>query len=238
MFEASGTVPVLYVPLLVPDPALLQISRRKLLSIGTVSLAARCCPAFATVSHRPNVVVESTLLFLRNYCPGYLRFRAPYCFHALWRGGDTLGIQAPPSDLLDENVVGTAGRKYFEILERESRQVGVRPSRAHIATGDKSIAAAWGRPRSVWPIGDGFRFMYWSNSTLIFPSDLGASSTLPTFPEILERYGPAVLNDNLESALVDGREIMFEMGDAGFLVVDESLTYMILERLAQQDHLP
>jgi hypothetical protein len=78
----------------------------------------------------------------------------------------------------------------------------VRPSRGHVATSDERIAANWGTPLSVWPLGGSFSYVWPRNRPLLFP---GGGETLDDL----------VVNKDLDIALSAGREVLFSTSSAG-----------------------
>lgn len=97
----------------------------------------------------------------------------------------------------------------------------VSPDRAHIAAGDRAIAAEWGPPVSVWPVGQ-FSYAYWRNGLLIYDDDL-------SWEDAIRERGPMVFDQGLRQAVAQGKEVMFQ-ADA-FVEIGELLLPAVLDEL-------
>lgn len=201
-------------------------SRRLLLQLA--GLLAAPGDAFAHEA-KQSLRADMYVALIRRACPGFLH-ATNYKPRPMWRGGDGVGIRAPPFDLLDENVYGEAGVRFFALLESDTSTIGVRPSTAHIATGDILDAAVWGEPTSVWPIGDTFEYMWWDSSRLIY--DERTDAGLTSMQDVLAQKGQPKVSEGLEDALEAGAEVMFKMTNRGFISVDEQTTRDVLQRFS------
>jgi hypothetical protein len=128
------------------------------------------------------------------------------------------GLCHPPVDLFDARLFGDAGAEFFHKLERRALRLqgdgeeGARwplPSLSHIATGKLESAAAWGRPVSIWPVGETFRFMFWEGRSLIYDEALDRPDDAADPARI------AVVGKDLGRCIESGKEILFEMSTQG-----------------------
>lgn len=220
-----------YIPPVTTNLLDVTVNRRRFLSAVGLILTACSCSAKAMLAEPDSNDVSGIVRFVHEHCRGFLRARRGRSTQALWRGGDPLGVQKPPPDLLDDNVMGQAGTRFFKFLEENPDLIGIRPSTAHIATGDKVVAGVWGTPRSIWPIGKEFYFSFWKQSNLIFPEGVLANTSDLDLRKIVQEIGPAVRNETLDHAINEGKEVIFEMNCDGFLVVDEHVTESVLKHL-------
>lgn len=193
----------------------IAISRRIFLQIVTFTGAVN--------SQSPTGVrVAATVRFIEANCQGFLNSRG-YSDGLLWRGGDPPGLTLPPPDLLDESVYGERGSRFFRMFDQQGSS-GLRINEAHIGTGSREIALAWGTPVTIWPLGSVFHFAYWPRCTFIYdketPLDMDAT---------VARCG-YLGNSNLGTALEDGCEVIFE-APKGFLVVGERDSYQVARLL-------
>lgn len=204
-----------------------SLSRRAvLITLGTI-------PLFKTVpvagEHLPSDA-RSTAKLIREQCSQFISLIHPVIPNALlWRGADSgkdFTVRSSPSDLLMEETYGAAGASFFRDLDHfllgHEQEDTVRPSRAHIGTGDPHIAANWGTPVSIWPAGQ-LRFAYWRDSSLIYEDG-------ETLEASRNRGGQLVFDKGLRHALIDGKEVMFEAQT--FFEVSGQLTASVLERLS------
>jgi hypothetical protein len=215
-------------------------SRRELL-LGT---AAACVAALRVPSTLASAPVDeksavTVAQYVRANCSAFLRARGGVDGQggrsALWRGGDMPGLCHPPVDLFDARLFGDAGAEFFHKLERRALRLqgdgeeGARwplPSLSHIATGKLESAAAWGRPVSIWPVGETFRFMFWEGRSLIYDEALDRPDDAADPARI------AVVGKDLGRCIESGKEILFEMSTQGFLAVSEDLTGRLVDLLA------
>jgi hypothetical protein len=183
----------------------------------------------ASVSVKPNLTpppfsdAQATAEYIRRNCAGYLRAFGGKPVLPMWRGGDAVGIQHPLSDLFDKRAYGIAGTSFFAALAKVADETKVQPADAHIATGSRKDALAWGPPVSVWPIGDEFHFIFWTTRDLIYDSlqdDLAGHN----INDVLARLGPLVISQKLDDALDSSKEVLFQMSELGYLVLPEVIT--------------
>lgn len=127
----------------------------------------------------------------------------------LWRGAEvaspsarSYATRSPQPDLLDEQTYGPAGAAFF--AEMQLAHLPVRPASAHIATGDPAVAAEWGRPVSVWPLGE-FEYAFWEAGSLIYDNDA-------SWEDAVRQRGPMVVGRGLRGAMEAGKEVMFCTG--------------------------
>lgn len=150
----------------------------------------------------------------------------------LWRGAQShslsiLELCSPPSDLLLEETYGKDGVSFFEYLEEHITNIHdpsqrVLPSKAHIATGSRSVASEWGTPTTIWPVGS-FKYTYWQSRALIYKQGEGVSDTF-------SKGGTLVNGLRLREALQDGKEIMFQA--SAFFQLREDVARRILPQLS------
>jgi hypothetical protein len=206
--------------------------RRDFLSIVALSFVANQekCDLAPPAGH----FVQAAASLIRRNCCGYLRAFEGKPFLPMWRGGDPPGIQRPPSDLLNSDIYGDAGVAFFSTLAKIANEFGVEPANAHIATGSKDDAAAWGSPVSVWPIGEQFQHMFWESRRLIYDPAVDDLPFTRDVQTLLAQTGTPVVGKHLHFALEDSREVLFQMSESGYLVIDEMTTESLTALLNQQ----
>lgn len=103
---------------------------------------------------------------------------------------------------LNSSSIGSSKRpgKSNREMVRTAPEI-VRPSRGHVATSDERVAANWGTPVSVWPLGGSFSYVWPRNRPLLFP---GGGETLDDL----------VVHKDLDIALSAGREVLFSTSSA------------------------
>ena len=143
----------------------------------------------------------------------------------LWRGASTtfpvpVIYIKPPSDLLDETTYGSQGAKFFKQFDEINLAGKVHPRQAHIATADQNTAALWGVPVSIWPVGE-FQFCFWEKRKLIYDDD-------DSLQMALRKTGHLIEQRNLQLALKNGKEVMFEAD--GFLEIREDILKKIISQ--------
>lgn len=151
-------------------------------------------------ANRQGLSFQEAINFLINHCPTeYLHAVVKTGGRFLYRGealyDDKISILAPAPDLFDlDTYSDPQAVAFFECLESRLERTNIRPSQAHIATATRSDAESWGSPVSVWPLGVHFAYLWPKNQTLFYPGS--CRQTL-------------VLNDDLSTALREGKEVMF-----------------------------
>lgn len=128
-----------------------------------------------------------------------------------------------PCDLLDPNTYQSSeAALYFAQLEkqlsaRQSDGYSVKPSNGHLATTCPKEAAKWGKPMSIWPIGESVDFMWLRNGGVFWPNQYNIDQ------QPKEGIDKIIASERLDKALQgDGWEIMFRADD-GFVAVDARL---------------
>ena len=107
----------------------------------------------------------------------------------------------PAPDLLLAGTYGsTAALRFFEQLERSLAKTGsvARPSTGHIGVADRALAARWGTPVSIWPLGP--LHYVWPRGRDVF------------WPDQADEAGYAI-DDALVDALRLRREVLFASAD-------------------------
>jgi hypothetical protein len=204
--------------------------RRDFLQIASFAMFGASVSVRSELTPPPISDAHATVGYIRRNCAGYLRAFGRQPIQPMWRGGDAIGIQHPPSDLLDKRVYGEAGILFFSALAEVADETKVKPADAHIATGSSEDALAWGPPVSIWPIGDEFHFIFWATRSLIYDSrqdDLAENS----IEDVLARLGPPVIGQNLDEALTSSKEVLFQMSEDGYLVLPCAITDHVVSLL-------
>ncbi len=122
----------------------------------------------------------------------------------LYRGEpaiDAAAVLEPAPDLLQAGTYGsTAALRFFEQLERSLAKTGsvARPSTGHIGIADRALAARWGTPVSIWPVGP--LHYVWPRGRDVF------------WPDKADGAGYAI-DDALVDALRLRREVLFASAD-------------------------
>jgi len=165
----------------------------------------------------PNIAITAALI--REHCTGYLSARGR-SKRVLWRGGESPGFSDPPSDLFDASAYGADGAAFFSALD-----ININTSintNLHVAAADRDVAAAWGVPASIWPLGDIplFKYYYWDNCSLFYDENI--SNNLSDCGQLR--------SDHMDQALEDGKEVLFD-APRGFFVVREDETAEIVRLL-------
>lgn len=154
-----------------------------------------------------SVLVEDVAKFIISSTPRDFREAVAQSNHFLYRGEEQRKrpppqmagqVCSPTPDLLlketykDENAV-----LYFQCLEDylTKEAVTARPSTGHIGTPVIRDAGQWGDVVSVWPLGDQMSFVYPKNEKTFFPD--------------CTCEAPYVMNHDLATALVEGKEVLF-----------------------------
>lgn len=175
---------------------------------------------------------DSVAYILRQNCSPFIQALCPLQPNILmWRGAESHSSPvfqrlSPPSDLLLEQTYGKEGVSFFEYLEQYINEIQpsslrVLPSKAHIATGSRSVAAQWGTPTTIWPVGS-FKYTYWQSSALIYKQGETVSDTF-------SRGGRLVNGVHLREALQNDKEIMFAA--SAFFELREDIAKRILPKL-------
>lgn len=161
----------------------------------------------ASNDNATNLSPQKAARLIAKKCSFYLDAIAPLSSNVLlWRGASvptelSCTISSPPYDLLDNDTYGALGAEFFRAME-SSALAAAAPSRSHIAVGSRRVAAQWGLPIAVWPIGR-FSYTYIQNRALIYDED-------ETFERVTTTHGLLTNNVGLRDAVRAGKEIMFD----------------------------
>ncbi|KAL3767804.1 hypothetical protein ACHAWO_005214 [Cyclotella atomus] len=192
--------------------------------------------AVASVRSLPFSSINEVVQYINHSCNRrFLQSVRSSCYNFLYRGTEinassrdtevSAFIIKDTYDLLDPNTYqSTDAVAYFQRLEDKLSLSGynVKPSNGHLATTCQKDAAKWGRPMSIWPIGDtGVDFIWLASGGVFWPlSD--PSKELEIASEPLQRLDKALQGD--------AWEIMFR-ADNGVLAVpaefDEEMRYLL-----------
>lgn len=165
---------------------------------------------------------------ITDNCESYiqhLNIRTTSLRSLLWRGASVpspapVTYIKPQSDLLDKATYGAQGAKFFKELEEANLARAVHPQQAHIATANKNVAALWGVPVSIWPVGE-FRFCFWEKRKLIYDNDDSLQMSL-------RKTGRLIEQQDLQLALENGKEVMFEAD--GFLEIRQDMLKQVMSQ--------
>lgn len=201
-----------------------SVSRRRFIHAALAS--AVCMPTVATANEVVCPPPQQVAQLLLNHCQPFISLVKPITVRSLlWRGtqsNNSLSKQSPRPDLLDERTYGPAGAVFFAQLEQQlydTDAVYVAPSRAHIAVGDRSVAAQWGSPVTIWPVGH-FQYSYWSQTSLIYVDG-------ESVEDAKRRGGQLVTDFKLREAVCAGKEVMFD--SVAFYEIEPSLAQKALQ---------
>ncbi len=114
-------------------------------------------------------------------------------------------VCSPLPDLLfQETYNSKEALEYFQCLEDylALQNIVAKPSTGHIGTSSKKNAQEWGNVVSIWPLGTQLSFVYPKRNR-----EFVSSFTVGTYSDCREEeFG---INTNLETALQEGREVLF-----------------------------
>jgi|UniRef100_A0A8J9X871 hypothetical protein len=202
-------------------------SRRAFFTVGAASSLVWTQEAMTTQT----ISLQKAITIVEKHCPHDFLSSVVKTGRCLYRGEnmDSSTIVSARPDLLQPETYGNEDAlAYFQCIEDQLRgaSVGALPSTGHIATTEKSEAARWGVPASVWPLGGDFQFVWPRSRRLIFP---GADRC----PD-----NDLVLNQDLSVALKYPREILFATNATGqieassYLAIPGELDRYLLRMLA------
>jgi hypothetical protein len=181
--------------------------------------------------------IEDAVDQILKRCPREFRRAVRDSGHFLFRGEDIScpTIMCPEPDLLSLSTYGDEQAvEFFTSLENKSSQanLNLRPSRSHIGTANKAIAAEWGSPVSVWPLGSSFEYMWPRQRDLIYVS--GEQWNNNNNNNNNEKF---VSNHGLQVALEHNKEVMFTTAPATcFLALPEKVEDQLRFQLEQRNY--
>jgi len=171
------------------------VNRRAL--IGSIISSTLCSSS---------VLVEDVAKFIITSTPIAFREAVQRSNHFLYRGQDfdtklrmAGRICNEEPDLLTSGTYeDTKALSYFQCLQEYLTKEGVaaKPSTGHVGTSVRRDAREWGEVVSVWPLGTTLWYVYPKNAKTFFPDCVCGESEY-------------VMNDDLENALRNEREVLF-----------------------------
>lgn len=175
------------------------VNRRAL--IGSILSSTLCSSS---------VLIEDVAKFIVNSTPRSFREAVQHSNSFLYRGQEQVAsnsppmmaghVCTPPPDLLLEGTYNDKeALEYFKCLEDylSSLEIMAKPSTGHVGTSVKEDAKEWGEVVSVWPLGTDLSYVFPKSEQVFFPSTTTC------------RDGKFIIDAGLETALRDGREVLF-----------------------------
>jgi hypothetical protein len=158
-----------------------------------------------------SVLVEDVVKFIATSSPRTFREAVAQQGTFLYRGEIT-ETNAPtttmagqvcspePDLLLEQTYNDIKALEYYQCLEEylASQQIIAKPSTGHIGTSNKMNAQEWGNVVSIWPLGTDLSYVYPKRRREFFSSSNSSC-----------RDEEFCINQNLERALQEGREVLF-----------------------------
>mmetsp|Transcript_6482 Transcript_6482/g.11204 ORF Transcript_6482/g.11204 Transcript_6482/m.11204 type:complete len:187 (+) Transcript_6482:812-1372(+) len=141
---------------------------------------------------------------------------------------------APGSDVTGTELIatstGSAAAQFFSKMEAwlSARDFATLPSNAHVMIADKAVAADWGRPYCIFPVGD-LQYVWLPRSKYLFQSPEWERDQWWRSDGAFQDYMAGVRTDGLEEALVRGHEVLFTC--PAFYAVDAQLERELRQHL-------
>lgn len=141
-------------------------------------------------------------------------------------------VTTEPCDLLSPETYGSDDAvTFFRKLDEEilTDKEPIRPRNGHLGVTTPSLAAEWGTPVSVWPLGDNVHFAWFRSGGAFYPRQGGNVASVSRSDIIVDgiNCGEVSLEDALSR---DETEIMFS-GETPFLAVPLALEDQLREGL-------
>jgi hypothetical protein len=186
-----------HLAIILKEQTMVAIVNRRALVMGSIISSTLCSSS---------VLVEDVVKFIATSSPRAFREAVAQQGTFLYRGEPETNAMAgqlcsPEPDLLLERTYNDVkALEYFQCLEEylASQQVIAKPSTGHIGTSNKRNAQEWGNVVSVWPLGTDLSYVYPKRRREFFSS----SNSFCRDEEFC-------INQNLERALQEGREVLF-----------------------------
>jgi hypothetical protein len=170
-------------------------------------------PALAALYRTPRSVLtlpESVSMIRAGCDPAFLA-AIRHSGRMLYRGedlGEPCILRVAPDLLVKGTYPSDAALTYFSSLEKclSARGALAKPSTGHIGVADRALAATWGEPASVWPLG---RLSYcWPVDQRDFWPISNAHSLEELTTHLCDREAYRV-DTGLTTALASGHEVLF-----------------------------
>jgi len=197
--------------------------------------------------------LDIAALFIKDHCTQILS-AVKNSGRCLYRGETLSGkapvLLSPDFDLLDSLTYSSLlAADYFSYVDETMKEQGinsVHPSIAHIGTPDPIKAKDWGPVCSIWPV-DALHYAYFSAGEKVFWNDQWGTAeskrdqifwhNRQKMAKFLNTDVQLTVDEGLEQALIEGREVLFTSNIADSYVFsspDMALTILIKDSVEKK----